>query len=306
MLMPECYGIYYRDQVQRIRRDYGRAVEMMEVEGVHDLRVDIKRFRAYGNLIEYVNPVFSAAVYLKTVRRLFKSAGPLRDLQVQLELVRDRSRKSDLELSEYYNALKSRETQARKVFLRKAGRFDFEVFDSMWTRVRRCLMYISPEYIRYKAEARFKGLVDEVIAFRGRTDFQEDDYHAIRILAKEARYALEIIRQCYPARPEWEGLNNRLRSLHQALGRWHDSDVGLQHVESFLLDYAGRPFYSPSDYTRLAHGLQEEKELFLGKFEKDWKIFLAGLDRDNRDGEGGADGEEPVQNCEEQEDPEGI
>ena len=89
--------------------------------------------------------------YLRPSRRLFKSAGPLRDVQVQQQVVQKWGRESELELSEYYNALKQKEFAARKDFYRTSRKFDFKVFPSNWAKIRRSMMYISHDYVQFKA-----------------------------------------------------------------------------------------------------------------------------------------------------------
>ncbi len=280
-MVPDCYWEYYKGQQQRIKTDYGRALKHFEIEGVHDLRVDIKRLRAYFNLIEAINPVFQAKPNIKRIRRLFKSAGPLRDVQVQLQVVQKWSQDLDLELSEYFNYLKQMEISTRKDFYLRGHKFDFAIFKSNWNKIRRSLMYISPEYIQLKAEDRFNDLVKEVISFKTSQDFVEEDYHAIRILSKEARYTLEIIQGCYPPQSHWETLNNTLRSLHQALGKWHDADIALVFLDGFMLEYTQSSFFSKDSYMSYIKGLQRQKLDMIKLFEKNWKNFTVLIGSDN-------------------------
>jgi CHAD domain-containing protein len=275
MLVPECFWNYYKGQQQRIKRDFGRAIKHFEIEGVHDLRVDIKRLRAYFKLIEAINPVFQAKPHLRRIRRLFKNAGPLRDVQVQQQVVQNWSQELNLELSEYYNYLKEKEFKARKDFYVSSHKFSFDIFKSNWAKIRHSLMYISPEYIQFKAEGRFNKLVEDVISYKNKQDFVEDDYHDIRILSKEARYTLEIIQNCYPAQDHWEQLNNSLRTLHQALGKWHDADIALMFLDGFMLEYTQPSFFNKESYLQYIKALQTQKQKMLGLFEKNWKGFIA-------------------------------
>jgi len=274
MIVPECFWDYYKGQQQRIKRDYGRALQHFEIEGVHDLRVDIKRLRAYFNLIEAINPVFQAKPNFKRIRGLFKSAGPLRDVQVQQQVVLKWSQESELELSEYYNYLKQKEFTARKDFYRTSRKFDFKVFSATWTKIRHSMMYISHDYVQFKAEGRLNDLVAEVISFKNNQDFVEEDYHPIRILSKEARYTLEIIQNCYPTQSHWEELNVSLRSLHQALGKWHDADIALLFLDGFMLEYKQPSFFNKDSYMFYFKGLQKQKKDMLEQFETNWGRFI--------------------------------
>ena len=292
MIVPECFWKFYKGQQLRIKRDYGRALHHFEIEGVHDLRVDIKRLRAYFNLIEAINPVFQAKPNFKRIRRLFKSAGPLRDVQVQQQVVQKWGRESELELSEYYNTLKQKEFTARKDFYRTSRKFDFKVFPANWTKIHRSMMYISHDYVQFKAEGRLNDLVDKVISFKNKQDFMEEDYHSIRILAKEARYTLEVLQNCYPPKSHWEELNISLRSLHQALGKWHDADIALLFLDGFMLEYRQPSFFNKDSYLTYFKGLQKQKKDMLGQFETNWECFIRLIeskitppDKDQNDGQ---------------------
>lgn len=274
MIAPGCFWEYYKNQRQRIKRDFGRAVKRFEIEGVHDLRVDIKRLRAYFNLIEAINPVFQAKPQFRRIRRLFKNAGPLRDVQVQQQVVLKYIQELELELSEYYNYLKQKEFKARRDFYRSSHKFSFDIFKTNWAKIRHSLMYISPEYIQFKAEGRFNELVEEIIVFKNKQSFVEDDYHSIRILSKEARYTLEIIQTCYPAQDHWEQLNHSLRNLHQALGKWHDADIALMFLDGFRLECTQLPFFDKDSYLQYIKALQKQKQETLDLFEKNWKSFI--------------------------------
>lgn len=272
--IPVGFWDHYQSLYQRFRKNFKRAAEDFEVEGVHDLRVDIKRFRAFFHLIESINPIFQAKLHFKPIRRLFKSAGPLRDAHVQQASVQKWSAKLELELSEYFNYLKQKEMKGRKDFSKCAKKFDFQVFNSNWIKIRQMLMYISADYIQHKSEEKFQQMVLDIIQFKNNQDFKEDDYHSIRILSKEARYILEILQKCFPAQEAWEELNKSLRSLHQALGKWHDCDIALQFLEGFFLDYTGSDLFSSDSYSQYSEGLIKEKQAMLNRFETHWKKFL--------------------------------
>jgi CHAD domain-containing protein len=275
-MYPECLWTYYGNLLRIIQENYNLAVRFADVEGVHDMRVGIKRLRAYFNLIEWINPVFQAKQNIKPIRRLFKAAGKVRDIHVQQELMMRWTTELNLEMSEYTNFLKLKETEERKRFADFAKKkFDFKVFRSNWAMIQNVLSFISMEYIQYKSEERFNSQVEELIKFKEKENFVEDDYHAIRILSKEARYTLEVLQTCFPPKGLWEKLNEALRKVHQALGRWHDNDVALLFLDGFLLGYAGRSFFDRNSYVEFKKSLADDKSRQLEDFEQKWSNFLA-------------------------------
>jgi CHAD domain-containing protein len=275
-MYPECLWTYYGNLQRIIEENYNLAARFADVEGVHDMRVGIKRLRAYFNLIEWINPVFQAKQNLKPIRRLFKAAGRVRDIHVQQELMRRWATELDLEMSEYYNFLKQKETKERKRFTDfTKKKFDPKIFRSNWALIQNVLSFISTEYIQYKSEERFNAQIDELIKYKEKENLVEDDYHSIRILSKETRYTLEVLQTCFPPKNIWEKLNETLRKVHQALGSWHDLDVSLMFLDGFLLSYAGRSFFDRDSYVKFKNGLVDGKLKQLEEFERSWLDLLS-------------------------------
>ena len=270
----ECLRAYYKSQEQKIRKNYSLAIQFFEAEGIHDLRVEIKRLRAFIYLTGAVNPIFHPQQNIKKIQKLFKAAGKLRDIHVQQDLARRWISQLDLELSEYYNFLKNKELVLRKEFFNSSKNFDLDIFKTIWGRMKKSFMYIPPEYIQLKAEERFEGLIDDLIHFKNKMNFVDNDYHAIRIHSKETRYTLEILQECMARKISMKRLNNSLRGLHQSLGKWHDDDVGLQFLTTFRQEYGEQQLFNEDSYSTYSENLQREKKSLLKLFERRWNSFL--------------------------------
>lgn len=270
----ECLRAYFKSQEQKIRKNYSLAIQFFEAEGIHDLRVEIKRLRAFIYLAGAINPIFHPQQNIKKIQKLFKAAGKLRDIHVQQDLARRWISQLDLELSEYYNFLKKEELALRKEFFNSSKNFDLGIFKIIWARMKKSLMYISPEFIQFKAEERFEGLIDDLIQFKNKKNFVDDDYHTIRIRSKETRYTLEILQECMARKRPLKRLNNTLRGLHQSLGKWHDDDVGLQFLETFRQEFGEQQLFSEDSYSEYSKNLQKEKKSLLKLFERRWNSFL--------------------------------
>ena len=270
----DCLGEYYKSQEQKIRQNFNLAVSTYDVEGIHELRVEIKRLRAFFHLIGHINPVFLPEQNLQKIQSLFKSTGKIRDIHVQQNLAKDNISSLNLEMSEYINFLKEKEIRARKQFSKAGKTFDFNIFKKNWTRMRNVLIYISGEYVQYKSEERFNSLIKDLFAFKGQSDLIEKDFHAIRILSKETRYTLDIIQKCYPDKGSLQNVNDALRAMHQALGKWHDYDIGLQFLNSFEEDFGDLTYFDKDSYVIYEKHLHSEKNFYLEQFENKWSIFL--------------------------------
>ena len=241
----DCLGEHFKSLEQKIRQHFLLAASCFDVEAIHELRVEIKRLRAFFHLIGHINPIFLPEQELQNIQSLFKSSGRIRDVHVQQELAREFIASLTLELSEFLNYLKEKELRARKRFAKGTKAFDFIIFRKNWQQMRNVLIYISGEYIQYKSEERFRSLISDLFSFKNRLDFSEKDYHAIRILSKETRYTLEILLKCYPDKTSLQDVNASLRKVHQSLGKWHDYDIGLKHLNRFKEDFGNFSYFDP-------------------------------------------------------------
>lgn len=269
-----CLFEIYAQRQRVIKTLFARALDFNDEDSIHDLRVEIKRLRAFFNLIEWINPAFQAKQEMSEIRRLFRAAGVLRDNHVQQELVSQWITRRRYELSEYLNELKCAEKDSRPRFVKKGRKFDPGLLTEKWRHIRTALASLPPGHIREKAEGRLRFLTGSLIEFRNKSDFLEGDYHQIRILSKETRYTLEIIRKCFPQDQSRQDLDECIRKMHQALGKWHDDDVALASLDTFLLDYEGEALFRRGDYFKLIQGLEREKQKLLRDFEIAWQAFL--------------------------------
>jgi len=273
-VLPECFADYYQTRTKQIMENYNLAINFFDEDGVHDLRVEIKRLRAFFNLIGSINPKFNPCKRIKSIRFVFKAAGQIRDMHVLQGLVRDWMNKDDLELSEYYNYLKAKELDARSTFADSCSDFNEMVLTTNLDKIKKALASVSLDYIEFKTEQRLNSLLDELIFLKEKNDLAEEDYHKIRILAKETRYTLEVLQQCYVENDVLTNLNSTLRNLHRPLGLWHDNMVALQCVQAMLDEHIEQPLYHKRSYTVFMKFLEQDKNSYLQTFKDRWQSFL--------------------------------
>jgi CHAD domain-containing protein len=272
-MFQTCLLKQYQLLCEELQDHFAMAVEYFDPDGVHDLRVGIKRLRAFFRLIEAITPAFPARKNLRKTRRLFKAAGELRDVHVQQELTRNWAKEFGLPVTAYYNSLKHQELQARRRFRTFVESFDLsQEFRKNQTNIRRTLRKVSPDEAAANARARIEQLIGGIIIFGRQTGLQEASLHKIRIQAKESRYTVEFTRACFPKLGYDKTLIRQLRGLHQVLGQWHDDEVALEYVQRFHQEGSSAP--AEQAYEHLVSHLQQEKrDLFLA-FEHRWSEFL--------------------------------
>jgi CHAD domain-containing protein len=217
-------------------------------EELHELRVAVRRLRAALRLWRDHLPA-KARRHGRELRRIGRALGDVRDLDVQIEWLRDHAddlprRERDAVLT-VVAALQRRRRAARRDMLETLDSERTERFARLfaaWLRrgprrkPRRGARPVTDE-----APRLIRDRMKVLLRAGERIDAASppDDYHALRILAKQARYALEFHADVY-GRPA-QRLIRRLVRLQDLLGEHQDAEVFLDHIRSLLEDDVARP-----------------------------------------------------------------
>ncbi|MEE8583791.1 MAG: CHAD domain-containing protein [Acidobacteriota bacterium] len=223
---------YSAQRFEEIRRHFALASQSSDPEAIHQMRVEIKRLKAFFQLLEGLCADFRAKKNLKPIRPIFKSAGRLRDLQLQIGLARQWMDDSGRDLEAFCQHLAEREQQAQLGFRKKSSLFDAAAIEAKEERVSRVLGSLTARQSRLRAAELLEGLQSELLE-RGQASKAQDDLHPLRILAKQARHTAELLQMCLRTSPPPNQVLEALRAAEQALGQWHDQEVALGFVEAF-------------------------------------------------------------------------
>lgn len=259
---------HYQNRFNKIRENYYLAVVKNDVEGFHELRVQIKQMRAYFNLIESLHCDFEAKKQFRGFRKVFKEAGIVRDIHVQQALVKEFEKKLNRPFPEYTNHLSEQEQKSLQQFFKFSKKFNINVLMKKIGTIEHILGKISKEPAYVNAEKRFDNLIDKLISLRNDENYGEKILHKMRILLKETRYTLEIILECFPEINLNKNLNKALRDLHRILGKWHDNDVGIQFLQSFETS-------DNNSQEEIIESMRKEKENLVAQFGQKWDDFAA-------------------------------
>lgn len=259
-------------------RNFIAARDSYSVDGIHDLRVGIKRWRALMVLLQAILPGFDCGSCRKELNRIFKAAGRVRDCHIQQELIRNSRANRNWVLSEYYNDLKTTELPARERFVRIAAGFDPKLLDTVETGIAQATPSARTDMMVQNAFRRLQQGMRILLRYDLPGGFPEGDLHAIRIRSKETRYLVEIIQNCLSHRQDLGDLNDRLYGVHQALGVWHDRQVALQRLTQFLDGRRKASGRVPQPYAAFAREIRDAKDAALRAFDAAWSqlVRLAG------------------------------
>jgi CHAD domain-containing protein len=276
MLLPlkDCY----ERRVRYFDDHFALASEFPSTGAIHDTRVGLKRLRSFFDLVGSIGTGFGAKKAFAPASKLFRAAGKVRNIHVLEAKVRDASKAASLELSEYYNWLKEDERREVKKFGRACRRFSKDFFLSAWTAMAPVIEGPAAPRAGKKAEERFVGLIREI---RGERSMRRDvrRLHFLRTRAKEARYTLEILQECGLTGDDGARLDERLRDVHQSLGRWHDEEIVLESLREFRKSRAAGPLVSFKSYLEFSRLTKTHKAEDLACFEAAWSALLEFLGR---------------------------
>jgi CHAD domain-containing protein len=272
--LKECY----ERRIQYFIDQFAIASESPSTEAIHDMRVGLKRLRTFFNLVGSIGPGFVAEEAFAPARKLFRAAGRLRNLHVLEAKAREAAVAASLELSEYYNWLKEADFREVRRFSRACRRFSRGFFASAWTTMEISFEDLAAAQVRNKVEARLFGLIREIKEERSmRRDVRR--LHFLRTRTKEARYTLEILQECGLTGDDGARLDERLRDVHQSLGRWHDEEIVLGSLREFRKSRAAGPLVSFKSYLGFSRLTKAHKAENLASFEAGRAAFLAFLGR---------------------------
>jgi CHAD domain-containing protein len=266
---------YLLARLRKINRCLGLSLRYFAEDDIHELRVEIKRLRASTALTAWMNPAFRSKRVLKPIRKVFKAAGRLRDLHVQRHLLSLHLVESARDVGEFSDELNARETGARIDYAEVAARFEGDWFEEVAEAARMALSDIREDEATWRISQRLAVSVSLLADLESEGRLAEADLHRVRILCKEARYMLEILRPGSPAElAEYYGeLDHHLRQVHRALGLWHDADVGQKVLGHFLKQRAPGSLRSPESYRHYAEHLAAMRDRHLGEFAPRWEAL---------------------------------
>ena len=265
---------YYVSLQSKWESDLKVALKHSGSASIHDARVDTKRLRAFLKLIAIVDKDFDAAPALDSLKRPFKAAGRVRHFQIQMDLTRRHIDSFALKLDWYYNHLKAQEISVRRKFKKKCADLDRRSLDAIPRKLRRILSQYSHDEIATKIARRVESLMSELRSMNRQSASADSDYHAIRILAKETRYTLEILRKYAGDSKGLEQMDGVLTGLHQALGAWHDCDIAVKELASVQPGIEEADYICLDSLNRFNASLSTERDLQLELFRSRWTDYF--------------------------------
>ena len=264
---------YIRRGIKILREHLEGAKTAKDIEDVHQVRVACRRTRAALRLLGDCFEAKSISEWQKRIKKLLKSFGAARDLDVQivfLEGVVESLTKEQKKLRPGVTRMllrwKQKRQEIQKSVIQSINRLEkSRILMSMHLETERILFEQrgnKPPLLSSSLAERIQGNathhLDQVCNLL-RVLGNPDDcggHHRLRIAIKKLRYTFEIADQV------WDGkareLIRQFKKLQTLLGDLHDCDVWIEQIDAFIeterqntLDYFGHT----RSFNRLLPGL---------------------------------------------------
>lgn len=240
------------------------------IEDIHDLRVSSRRIQVALEIFRQYLPFKKSKGWENSIRRLTKSFGDARDLDVQLNFIQSfYGKNNDSILKPGGRRLILRLNQRREKLQRllqktlaelNKDRILQKMLDVFQIPVAETELAFIPEPSLYQLSFDvINKRLDEFLFFEIYLPYPDHvkELHLMRIAAKRLRYTLEIFSSLYE--DQLENPLNVSRAIQTNLGDIRDCDVWLDYLPNFLEKEKSRVmeyFGNPRPYRRLVPGVQ--------------------------------------------------
>jgi len=228
---------YYNLHYKAIVDNYNEASLSFGVEALHDMRVAIKRIRSVNLLLTRLHgSEMTAKCQCSSIREIFRLAGKIRDLQVQLQLVTDTSSKLGITFFAYLRYLRKQEFKATRKM--RIHRQNGDISGNL-TKYYECSIVLinalNNQQISDEMFSLVADLFELVSSMRGQQT-QDENFHEIRRRLKQCQYLLTVIDHSESKLPHVASTLKKLNKLNTLLGDWHDKHVAMEMLETFMKD----------------------------------------------------------------------
>ncbi len=264
--------------METVLRECDRAGVDFAPGPVHDLRVALRRCRSVADSFMLLDPNPAWKQMKKAGRKIFRSLGELRDVQVMKDWVLQISDGNDDVAISLVQILSERESRFKLEAAKSLLEFDRKQWEKWSITLPRLAAKIRKGSIVFKnlALERYKDAYQlHQMAFRNRSKVA---FHSLRIGLKRFRYTTE---NCLPE--QYEAWKDDLKEMQDLLGEVHDLDV----LWASMLQ--AKVFADPQARSRWRARIMEERVDRINRYREKmlgpaalWQVWRSALPQGNQ------------------------
>lgn len=217
------------------------ALDPTSIEGIHDMRVAIRRLRSFLRDFSLVADKKLVAALRQPLKKLADRLGRVRDLDVFIEYLRELPAAPDELVRLGLETIANDHTERRRIaaaslsrllserFLNELGeRFKFSIESALLQP-----KLFSGANIRDEASRTLTGCLDEFVGLSPALyrPFSAAKLHRLRIAGKHLRYAIELFDPAFDV--SLGPFASGMKEMQKHLGDLHDCDVWIDQLQPY-------------------------------------------------------------------------
>jgi len=204
---------YFRKHVNAVKELTEKANEQFTAEDFHQLRVEIKKIRAFVVMLKSSAMKFNPNIVIKPIKKIFDQAGKVRQIQLEEEALKKYDPDRTLQL--FPHTLHLKEQEEKNNFAAIQHRFK--------KKIRRVVNHIVPvikESNIHDIKKYIKDTKKELGDLLSKETLETKQVHELRKGLKKLYYNLKSLKLAYKSIVFKNG-----RTLQELMGQWHDTRV---------------------------------------------------------------------------------
>lgn len=209
---------YFKKRIETILVVLGKPQRLFSPEDYHKLRVEIKKIKALFDVIDFCVGEFDSKEHFKPFKSLFKSAGVVRDLQMEIQAIE--SYKISRRYPDYLKLLEEqRDKAAAKFFLLINDELKQQV-GAIYKKTVHFFNHVHKKEIRDYLDDRKEKIIREM----KKRDSTDKQMHSLRKQIKGFFYTKKMIASTDIPVAKTE-------ELQELMGTWHDHLIIAGHLK---------------------------------------------------------------------------
>lgn len=262
---------FFRENESHLIRHIKGASEIQSEENIHEIRVAIKKIRAFYKIIyRLTDNKFSEESKNKIFKKLFKNTGKLRDMQIKLNILENVP--SSAKLTFFRDSLKKDEESIRHKIKNSLDKFNITEFVEMASNIESEL----PSFEKRKVKSELvKFILNSTLLIRKyiHSKHSNEKIHNIRKLLKEVHSASEILYMLNPVQHLKKFLK-LIKDIEVKLGKWHDNIILLDSIYEYENTEKGK---KNSELVKLETFLKNKNLLLIDDLIPEIEMLLNGI-----------------------------
>jgi CHAD domain-containing protein len=222
---------YFTEQIENFKICHSNLIKEITEDDIHKLRTTLKRLRTLNLILDGL--LFREKNFPTELSNLFKSAGEIRDNQIQLNILKE----YETNFKRYLNYIINNKIENFKI-----NESYQEELNSLIDKFDKVKKYHLEEEIVGNIEARTDITLDEISNI---SNITTENLHDVRKKIKHVFYVFMML--------GIDKASNNLDELQETIGTWHDYDVAINNIKNF------------DNNSEVIKSLQEKRDLLFSK-----------------------------------------